>query len=71
MTCKWLMTIVIVSPLSRATFPVPNGLSMAYKWGLLTTYQLGDPPSKNPNSSCGMQVPKSFLFVVVHWKPIL
>ena len=34
---KWLITMVIVSPLSRVV-PLPNGLFMAYKWGLLTTY---------------------------------
>ena len=39
-TCKWLVTMVIVSPLSRV-IPLINGLSMAYKWELLTTYELG------------------------------
>ena len=28
---KWLITMVIVSPLSRVVGPLPNGLSMAYK----------------------------------------
>ena len=32
MTCKWLITMVIVSPLSRV-IPLPNGRFMAYKWG--------------------------------------
>ena len=36
--CKWLITMVIVSPISRVVGPLPNGLFMAYKWGLLTTY---------------------------------
>ena len=36
--CKWLITMVIVSPLSRVVGPLPNGLFMAYTWGLLTTY---------------------------------
>ena len=26
MTCKWLITMVIVSPLSRVVGPLPNGL---------------------------------------------
>ena len=30
-TCKWLVTMVIVSPLSRIVGPVPNGLFMACK----------------------------------------
>ena len=34
---KWLVTIVIVSPISRVV-PLQNGLFMAYEWGLLTTY---------------------------------
>ena len=33
----WLITMVIVSPLS-GVIPLPNGRFMAYKWGLLTTY---------------------------------
>ena len=33
MTCKWLITMVIVGPLSRVMGPLPHGLSMAYKWG--------------------------------------
>ena len=38
--------MVIVSPLSRV-IPLTNGLFMAYKWGLLTTYKSwDDPPSK-------------------------
>ena len=36
-TCKWLVTMVIVSPLN-VVIPLTNGFSMAYKWGLLTTY---------------------------------
>ena len=35
---KWLITMVIVSPRSRDMGPLPNGLFMAYKWGLLTSY---------------------------------
>ena len=31
MTCKWLITMVIVSPLSRVV-PLISGLFMAYKW---------------------------------------
>ena len=30
---KWLITMVIVSPLSRVVGPLPNGRFMAYKWG--------------------------------------
>ena len=37
MTRKWLITMVIVSPLTGVS-PLPNGLFMAYKWGLRTTY---------------------------------
>ena len=33
---KWLITMVSKSP-SRV-IPLPSGLKMAYKWGLLTTY---------------------------------
>ena len=36
-TCKWLRTMVIVSPLT-GVIPLINGLFMAYKWRLLTTY---------------------------------
>ena len=32
MTCKWLITIVSVRPLSRV-IPLPNALFMAYKLG--------------------------------------
>ena len=35
---KWLITMVIVSPLSGVVGPLPNGLFMAYKWGLLTNH---------------------------------
>ena len=31
MTCKWLITVVIVSPLTGVVGPLPNGLFMAYK----------------------------------------
>ena len=34
---KWLITMVIVSPLNGVVGPLINGLSMAYKWRLLTT----------------------------------
>ena len=37
MTCKWIITMVIGSPL-YGVIPLINGLFMAYKWGLLTTY---------------------------------
>ena len=37
--------MVIVSPLT-VVIPLPNGLSMAFKWGLLTIYKSwDDPPS--------------------------
>ena len=43
---KWLITMVIVSPLNGVMGPLPNGLFMACKWGLLTTYMSwDDPPS--------------------------
>ena len=35
LSSRWLITVV--SPLNRVV-PLPNGLSMTYKWGLLTTY---------------------------------
>ena len=31
---KWLITMVIVSPLNRVVGPLQNGLFMAGKWGL-------------------------------------
>ena len=34
---KWLVTMVIVSP-SSGVAPLPNGLNLANKWWLLTTY---------------------------------
>ena len=37
-TRKWLITTVNKSPKDRVVGPLPNGLFMAYKWGLLTTY---------------------------------
>ena len=36
-TCKWLITMVSKSPKDRVV-PLINGLFMAYKWGLLSTY---------------------------------
>ena len=36
-TRKWLITMVIVSPLN-GVIALINGLFMAYKWGLITTY---------------------------------
>ena len=45
-----LISMVIVSPLSRDVGPLPNGLSMAYKWGLLTTYKSWDDPPSVENS---------------------
>ena len=39
MTCKWLITMGDrKSPKDRVVGPLPNGLFMAYKWRLLTTY---------------------------------
>ena len=37
MTCKWLITMVIVSPLTGVNSPF-KWPKMAYKWGVLTTY---------------------------------
>ena len=34
---RWLITMVSKSPKDRV-IPLPNGLFMAYKWGLLSTY---------------------------------
>ena len=48
MTCKWSVTMVILSPLTGVV-PLPNGRFMAYEWGL-TTYKPWDPPSKLPNT---------------------
>ena len=46
-TRKWLITMVIVSPLN-GVIPLPHGLMLAYKQGLLTTYKFwDDPPSGN------------------------
>ena len=44
---QWLITMVIgTSPKDRVVGPLPSGLLMAYKWGLLTTYDTwDDPPS--------------------------
>ena len=43
---KWLITMTSKSPKDRVVGPLPNGLSTAYKWGLLTTYiHWDDPPS--------------------------
>ena len=45
-TDTWLITMVSFRPLRRVV-PLPNGLSMAYKWRLLTTYKSWDgPPSR-------------------------
>ena len=44
---KWSVTMVIVSPLSRAV-PLPNGFFMACKWGILTYESWDDPPSSLP-----------------------
>ena len=33
--------------LSRVVGPLPNGLSMAYKWGLRITYKSWDDPPSN------------------------
>ena len=48
---KWLITMVHgdrFRPLNGVVGPLPNGLFMAYKWGLLTTYiHWDDPPSKH------------------------
>ena len=37
--CKWLITMVIVSPLT-GVIPLPNDLFMVYKWGLRPNYLL-------------------------------
>ena len=31
--CKWLITMVSKAPKDRVVGPIPNGLSVAYKWG--------------------------------------
>ena len=38
-TCKWLVTMIIVikSPISGVVGPLPNGVSMVYKW-LISPY---------------------------------
>ena len=36
-TCKWLITMVSFRPLSRVVGPLPNGLFMAYKRGVILT----------------------------------
>ena len=48
-TCKWLATMVIVFVHLGILGPLPNGLCMANKMGvILTTYKSSDdPPSKN------------------------
>ena len=49
------------SPKDRVVGPLPNGLSMACKWWLLTTYKSwDDPPSSSPlaiwfSSSVGVE----------------
>ena len=43
----WLVTMVNASPLNGA-IPLINCLSMAYKWGLLTTGSNWDDPPSNP-----------------------
>ena len=35
-TCKWLITMVNKSPKDRVV-PLPNGLFMAYIWGVILT----------------------------------
>ena len=50
-TCKWLTTMVSKSPKDRV-IPLINGLFMAYKWRLLTTYKSwDDPPSTGTTPS--------------------
>ena len=46
---KWLITMVIISPLIRVVGPLPNGLSMVLINGvILTTYiHWDDPPSRS------------------------
>ena len=52
---KWLVTMVIVSPLSMLV-PLLNGLFMAYTWGaILTTYKSWDDP---PSRSKGCRKPQ-------------
>ena len=43
---KWLVTMVSKCPKDRVV-PLPNGRFMAYKWGLLTTYETWDDPPSN------------------------
>ena len=57
-TCKWLITMVIVSPLS-AVVSLPNGRFMACKWCLLTTYiHWDDPPTARREVSPSSYDPK-------------
>ena len=65
-----LITMVIGSPLSRVIL-LPNGLFMAYKWRLLTTYNTwDDPPSRGSHDVPWisftthplLQIPKPFTF---------
>ena len=39
---KWLITMVSCCPLN-GVIPLRNGLSMAYQWRLLTTYESWEP----------------------------
>ena len=49
--------MVIVSPVSRVMGPLPNGLSMAYKWGVIhgdpnyLRSSWDDPPFVGPHGS--------------------
>ena len=55
-TCKWLITMVIVSLISRVVGPLPNGLFMTHKRGLPTTYKSWDEP---PSSTVdGSEIPR-------------
>ena len=46
MTCKWLVTMVIISPISRV--PLPSGLNSLQMGMILNTYKSWEDPSKEP-----------------------
>ena len=57
--CKWLITMVIVSPLTRDSFPFQMGDLHGLQMGvILTTYiHWDDPPSRNSYSRFGRIAP--------------
>ena len=61
MTCKWLITLVIASPhpIPFVVGPLPNGLFMDYKWGVILTScdTWDDPPS----------IVYNLLLQIAHW----